>query len=265
MMHKVVPVAAFHAQMIPVDWRLLSGCDADDPVIFDVQFKLAAHAAIGAGGHHNFIRHACADGHFIIQCAGGAVGNTGAAGFTARAEQVRICSGDWMGIKSPFSHAPDEASLNIGTGADTSRALDAFVQVDPDEWVGITIYWIVRFGRCAFFYIQPVMVYPVHELGFLLLSIRVSIIVIIGHKHFKDGFARLFDIRAVGLNLHVFDDSQSTGCHWSAPAFYIHHAKAAAAISLKIRVVTQGGNSDPGFLCDLQYGHPFGRLYILSV
>ena len=148
MVHKIVAVAAFYAKMISIDWSLLCGCDADDLVIFDIQFELAAYTTKGTSGHDflNLVDASVTIGHLIGEGTSRAVGCASSAGFTARIEHISIGPGYGMGFETAFRHRPHEASLDFGASPNAACALDTPVQIHPHEWVGIAVSGV----PCAF-------------------------------------------------------------------------------------------------------------------
>src|SRR6185503_14312679 len=168
MMDKIITIAPFDTQMNSIDRCMRIGRNTDHTVIADVQIKLTTHAAIGAGGRHFLFSGAQTHHHSIVQCACWTGGYACSAGFTTRVEHGEVCTRNDTGFVSAPSHTPDETTLNLITGADTTGAKNALIHIHPNKRVRIAIYFVAR-NSVSFWFHYPIVLTPSREISFPFL------------------------------------------------------------------------------------------------
>jgi hypothetical protein len=114
---------------------------------------------------------------------------------------------------------------------------------------------------------QPVEVLLVdaYETGDLLqFAVRVftageAIAMMIGHDQFNRNAPRLCDQRGLGVYFHAFRHRGRARGRQAPHALDFDDAKAASAVWLEVRVITEPGDIDTGLQSSFQHGHSSGN------
>src|SRR5262249_50906690 len=119
----------------------------NDLVALHVQIKLATDAAIGASGSHNFVGTSQPVRHSVVERSSRTDRRTRTARFASRFEHRRVIAGDKASIVATKAYSPNESALDFGARPHTTRAHDAFVEVDAHERIRIAVGWESRCWR----------------------------------------------------------------------------------------------------------------------
>jgi len=114
----------------------LVGNHAYQLIAFHFRLEGAAHAAIGAGGHHAVLRLARFDHGLLHQGGGGAGLDTGATGYAFGIHEGFALAGGNPGVKTPAVDGQGKGALDFLTGANTAGADDALAGVEAEIGVG---------------------------------------------------------------------------------------------------------------------------------
>ena len=117
---------ALDAGMTAIGLAILIGHHADDFLAAHLGLEGAADAAIGAGRDHRVLGLADLDHGFLGQRRGRAGLDAGAAGDALGAEEALAHAGRDPAVKSAAGNRQRERALHLLTGANATRADDAF-------------------------------------------------------------------------------------------------------------------------------------------
>jgi len=195
--------APFDAGPTVVGWPVPRRLHLDDAIVLDVQVKLAAHAAVGAGGLHvpelPLAPLALAfDGD---QRAGGADLHAHPAELAGRILQAGVEGCADLAVEAAPEDADGLHAVHVVAGSHTQAAEDALVVVALDEGVRVVNGVGVPHRREAGLF-DPQLVGQGLELAVAVHLAGHAIERVVGEEQLNHKAARLYHPGRVGLHLH---------------------------------------------------------------
>ena len=92
-----------------------------------------------------------------------------------------------------------------------------------------------------------------------------TVAAVVAHQQLQGDLAGLIHPLTVGVDHHAVGGHGGAGAQQLAHALGLHHAHAAGAVDLQLRIVAQVGNLDPVVQCDLQNSLSGGSGQLTSV